>query len=215
MIGDGEFLANGVWFTITEHTARPWNGGSGLILDRDGVLVDEVGYLHRPQDVRLLNGAAAFVRKANDHQIPIAVVTNQAGISREYFGWPEFLETQRELDRQLGAQGAFVDAVFACPFHPDHTADWSSDHAYWRKPGVGMLELAADKLEMNLSKSWLVGDTASDIGAAFNAGMAGAVHVETGHGREHRTQAQAFVRDGFKLIELADLVEATQIFDRF
>jgi D-glycero-D-manno-heptose 1,7-bisphosphate phosphatase len=210
----GEFLANGVWFTITEQAARPSAARPGLILDRDGVLLKEVGYLHRPQDVQLLDGAAAFVREANDRQIPIAVITNQAGISREHFGWPEFLDTQQELTRQLDALGAIIDTVIACPFHPDHTPDWSTDHAYWRKPGIGMLELAAEHLNLNLPASWLVGDTASDIGAAISAGMAGAVHVETGHGREHRTKVQTFVQPGFNLLEMVDIAEARQIFER-
>lgn len=215
MTGDGEFLANGVWFSAASPGTMFSGTRAGLILDRDGVLVDEVGYLHQPQDVRLLDGAADFVRAANARQIPVAVVTNQSGISREYFGWPDFFETQREIGRHLGAQGATIDAVIACPFHPDHTPDWSTDHAYWRKPGVGMLELAAEHLNLNLSKSWLLGDTASDIGAACNARLAGAVHVKTGHGRTQQVSVAKIPRDGTELIEAEDIAQAIEILERF
>jgi len=215
MEGDGEFLANGVWCWLSPALKRSSTPRAGLLLDRDGVLVHEVGYLHRPVDVRLHDGAARLIATANARNIPVAVVTNQAGIAREYFGWPEFLETQREIARQLALERAVVDAVIACPFHPDHTPEWSDDHAYWRKPGCGMLELAARELDLDPGRSWLVGDNSSDIAAARRAGLAGAVHIETGHGKEFRAQALELATDDFRVFGLPDIAEAIKIFQQY
>ncbi len=162
----------GIW--LQAHTGPRPAPGPGLFLDRDGVIVDDTGFLADPDDVELLPGAAESIVEANRCGVPVAVVTNQSGIARQLFGWAEFARVEREIVRRLADVGARVDAVVACPFHPDFTPNYGADQSHWRKPGPGLVLAAARLLNIEVGKSWLVGDQARDIEAARNAGLAGA-----------------------------------------
>lgn len=179
-------------------------GGPALFLDRDGVVVEEVNYLHRPKDTRVLDGATELIAAANDLAIPVVIVSNQAGIGRGYYGWEDFTAVQHTIDAAIAP--AAIDAVFACPFHADGKPPYDvADHPD-RKPNPGMLLRAERLLGVDLSQSWFVGDTAADVEAAARAGLAGAVHLLTGHGeREREAVLAAGRRDGFSLRCIEDL----------
>lgn len=163
----------------------------GLILDRDGVIVELVGFLHRPEDVRLIDGVGPVIASFNRAGVPVVVATNQSGIGRGLFGWRDFERTQAEVDRQLAAEGGAIDAVAACPCHPEAEAPYRHpDHPH-RKPNAGMLRELARVACLDLARSWLVGDHLSDVEAAGRAGLRGAVHVMTGHGAGHRPTVRA------------------------
>jgi D-glycero-D-manno-heptose 1,7-bisphosphate phosphatase len=179
-----------------------------LFLDRDGVVVEEVEYLHRVDDLRLLPGAAELVKRARKARLAVVFVSNQSGIDRGLYGWDAYDDIETEIDRRLAAAGANVDARAACGFHPEFTPGWDGHHAHWRKPGPGMLELAADRLALDLGRSWLVGDMATDVRAARAAGLAGCVHVLTGHGAAHRAGALAEAAEGFEVLAADDLAGA-------
>ncbi len=115
-------------------------------------------------------------------------MTNQAGIGRGYYGWSEFGIVQDAILAALSAEGARIDAVYACPHHPNGQGTFlHADHP-GRKPNPGMLLQAATDLSLDLGKSWLVGDKLSDIEAAERAGLEGALHVITGHGAAERQE---------------------------
>ena len=133
---------DGVWC----QQIRSVSGGlrPALFLDRDGVIVEEVNYLHRVEDMRLTTNAAVVIRAANIHGLPVIVVTNQSGVGRCNYGWAEFEVVQTAMLDALATENAFIDAVFACPFHGGGEAPWNiADHPD-RKPGPGMLLRAAD-----------------------------------------------------------------------
>lgn len=153
-----------------------------LFLDRDGVIVEEVLYLHRVEDVTLLPGAPEAIAAANQRGWLVVVVTNQAGIAHGYYGWKEFEEVQDAILAGLGRRGARLDAVLACPHHPSHPA---------RKPQPGMFLRAAEALNIDLPHSWMVGDKSSDLLAGRAAGLKGGILVMTGHGPAHREAATA------------------------
>ena len=205
----GEITSAGVWISETIQETRGTR--AALFLDRDGVLVKETHYLSRTEDVALEDGACALLAWAREQGLAAVVVTNQAGIARNYFGWTEFEAVQSEIARQLAAQGCAVDLVLACPFHPEHTPGYAAQQAHWRKPGPGMLLHAASILAVDLSASWMIGDNDTDIGAARNAGLAGAIHVMTGHGAETRGAALALADASFTVISVLGLVEAKEI----
>ncbi len=173
--------AEGIWCEIlragTARAARP-----GLFLDRDGVIVEEVNYLSRPEDARLIPGAAAVVAAANRRDVPVILVTNQSGIGRGYYGWDSFAAVQQVILTLLAEAGAAVDAVYACPYHADGVEPYRHPDHPARKPNPGMMLRAAAGLRLDLARSWVVGDRANDLDAARRAGMAGGVHVLTGHG---------------------------------
>lgn len=178
-------------FGVAGVTPRP-----GLFLDRDGVIVEEVGYLSRPENLRLIPGAALAIVRARNAGYAVSIVTNQSGIGRRYFGWPEYEAVESRLIEALAREGASVDMILACPFHPDGVPPYDSDHP-WRKPNPGMLQAAAEQINVDLATSIMVGDKASDIEAARSAGLRSAVHVLTGHGRQERFAAMALATPDF------------------
>jgi D-glycero-D-manno-heptose 1,7-bisphosphate phosphatase len=173
--------ADGIWAQVL----RPFSGRGrrpALFLDRDGVVLVEIGYLHTARETELIPGAAAVIARANACAVPVVLVTNQSGIGRGYFGWEEFAAVQDRTIELLAAEGASLDAVYACPHHPMATPPYDhADHPA-RKPNPGMLDRAAAALEIDLSRSWIVGDHTGDLEAGRNAGLAGGLHVLTGHG---------------------------------
>lgn len=159
---------------------------AALFLDRDGVIVEDPGYLCRPADTILIPGAAEVIGRANRRGIPVIEVTNQAGIGLGYYGWDQFLEVEDALAVELARAGAAINAVFACPFHPDGIVPWAHPAHPARKPRPGMLLAAKRFLNVDLGSSWMVGDKQGDLLAAHNAGLRGGLHVLTGHGAKHR-----------------------------
>lgn len=182
--------AEGVWCAASGDLA--WTRGrAALFLDRDGVIVEEVDYLHRVEDLVLLPGAAELIAQANCRGIPVAMVTNQAGIGRGYFGWDAFHTVQAELYRRLESAGARVDLTLACPHYPEHPD---------RKPNPGMFQKAARIAGLDLARSWAVGDKASDLEAARAAGLAGGVLLLTGHGPQHQARAAGIGTPAFRVL---------------
>jgi D-glycero-D-manno-heptose 1,7-bisphosphate phosphatase len=183
-----------LWREILPRAVR---GRPALFLDRDGVVVVETDYLCRREDVALIPGAAEVVTAANRSGIAVVIVTNQAGIGRGKFGWAEFASVQETIASALAVRGAHWDAVYACPHHPDANGVFAHPDHPARKPNPGMILRAAADLAIDLPRSWLVGDKASDIEAARRAGLAGALHVATGYGLTQRADAMALATARF------------------
>ena len=188
--------AQGVWCEILRQPAR---GRPALFLDRDGAVVDETGYLHRIEDIRIIPGAGEVIAAANRRNVPVIMVTNQSGIGRGYYGWPEFKSIQDAIVASLSADGATIDAVYACAHHPQAEGALAHPNHPARKPNPGMLLQAAVDLALDLKSSWLVGDKADDIEAAKRAGIAGALHIATGYGAAERQHAAKLAGPNFHL----------------
>jgi len=154
-------------------------------LDRDGTLIEDPGYLHRPEDVRLLPGAAGAVGRLNAAGYAVVVVTNQSGIARGRYDVAAYEAVQRRLADLLAGAGARLDGAYYCPHHPDYTGP-----CVCRKPGVRLFEDAARALGIDLRRSWFVGDKVSDVVPAHALGGQG-ILVATGDGRAHAAAARA------------------------
>lgn len=195
------------WFERDE--AR--RGVPCLFLDRDGVVVAEVNYLHRAADVSLLDGAAALIGAARRAGWCVGLVTNQAGIGRGYYDWAAFFAVQHEIALRLGLGPEPFDFVAACGSHPDAADPFHrvGNHS-WRKPNAGMLRMAAGALDLDLAASVLVGDQVSDLQAGAAARVGRLIHVETGHGPRERAAVEAFAETPGHppLDRVRDLVEA-------
>ena len=152
-----------------------------VFLDRDGTLNEEVGYLSRPEELRLLPGAAAAVAQLNAKGIPVVVVTNQSGIGRGYYGWQDFAAVMSRMGTLLALENAHVDAVYAAPHHPEGRGDYAVPDHPDRKPNPGMLQRAAEEHGLDLGRSWMVGDKAIDVEAGRRAGCRTCL-VRTGYG---------------------------------
>ena len=160
-----------------------------LLPDRDGVIVEEVNYLSRPKDVRLTPGNAKLISCARSHNAAIAVVTNQAGLARGLFNWDQYHAVARKIDELLLAEGSHVDVTVACPFHPETTPGYAEAQAFWRKPGPRLLHLLERRFNIDMGRSWMIGDYVTEIAAAKTAGTGGAIHVLTGHAARYREKA--------------------------
>jgi len=168
-----------------------------LFLDRDGVIVEERIYLSDPRDVKLLPGIVELIRAARALNMPVVEITNQAGIAHGHFTWSDFVRVENELTRILDEHGVAVDAVLACPYHPQGRPPYKKPDHPWRKPNPGMLLEAGRLLNLNLKSSVLVGDKVADLEAARNARLACGIQVLTGHGKEHTSACAALNSNEF------------------
>jgi D-glycero-D-manno-heptose 1,7-bisphosphate phosphatase len=137
-----------------------------VFLDRDGTIIEDAGYLRDPGQVRLLPGAASAIRRLNTTGWLVLVVTNQSGIARGLLSEEDYLRSERRLDELLAQAGAHVDAHYWCPHLPDVTGPCEC-----RKPGTLLYRRAAERFDIDLARSWWVGDRARDVlpAAAFGA----------------------------------------------
>ena len=142
-----------------------------LFLDRDGVVNEEVGYLYRAEEVRFVDGIFSLCRTAAGLGYRLIVVTNQAGIARGYYSEADFEVLMEFMRGELHAEGVELDAVYYCPFHPEHGVGRYKQEHEDRKPGTGMLRRGAREFGVELNESVLVGDRCSDVGAANAAGL--------------------------------------------
>ncbi|MCX7816203.1 MAG: D-glycero-beta-D-manno-heptose 1,7-bisphosphate 7-phosphatase [Syntrophales bacterium] len=150
-----------------------------VFLDRDGTLNEEVGYLDSMEKLRILPGAIEAVRLLNRHDLLTIVVTNQSGIARGYFD-ETFVNALHEKIRQMFlAEGAILNAFYYCPHHPEGSGKYQM-RCSCRKPEPGLLETAAKEWEIDLSRSWMIGDMLKDILAGKRAGCKG-ILVKTGN----------------------------------
>lgn len=154
-----------------------------VFLDRDGTINEEVNYLGDPAQLKLTPGAAKAIHLLNSHNIPVIVVTNQAGIARGYFNEAQMHLVHQALDLMLAPVNAKIDAYYFCPHHPTAGIGKYKTNCACRKPEPGMLHQAAQDLHLDLSKSYLVGDKLTDIQAGNHAGCQ-TVLVKTGYGTE-------------------------------
>lgn len=152
-----------------------------IFFDRDGTLIEERHYLSDPSQVALIAGAAEAVRLARQAGYLAVVLTNQSGVGRGYFTMKDVEAVHRRMMDLFAADGAFFDAIYVCPHAP-------GDNCPCRKPRAGLVELAARELQIDLPRSWMIGDKAADIELAKNARLR-AARVLTGYGQAGAAQA--------------------------
>lgn len=175
------------WYKLGRRVFPP--GMPALFLDRDGVLIEDVNYIKSANRVRVLEGAAETIRAFRRAGYIIVVVTNQSGVARGYLNHRQYWEIEDRIYSLLGEDTP--DATFACPFHPEGRPPFNIDHG-WRKPSPGMFLTAAKLLDIDLSRSIMVGDRLSDLQAGRAAGVADIFHVLTGHGESERPAVQNY-----------------------
>jgi len=141
-----------------------------VFFDRDGTLVHDPGYLNHPDQVQLLDGAAEAVRDLRLLGYRIVIVTNQSGVARGIVTEEMLEKIHARLRALLGLKGASLDGIYYCPYHPEGTIEEYSKESDLRKPKPGMLLAAARELDIDLTRSWAVGDSDRDTEAGRAAG---------------------------------------------
>ena len=170
-----------------------------VFLDRDGTIVEDPGFLHEPEKVQLLPGAAEAIRRLNEAGYRVVIVTNQSGIARRRYTVADYEAVQERLGALLAAHGARFDGAYFCPHHP-----LLSGPCECRKPGLKLFRDAQAAFDIDFSRSWWVGDRLSDVQPARLLGGEG-ILVVTGEGNLHQGQARAI---GVTVV--ADLAEAVE-----
>ena len=154
-----------------------------IFLDRDGTINEYCGFVRRPEELKLMDGTAEAIRRINSSEYLCIVVTNQPVIARGECSFADVEEINAKLETELGKKGAYIDDIFYCPHHPDkgfegEVPELKTD-CDCRKPKTGLLKRAAERYNIDLNSSYMIGDMTMDIQCGKNGGLA-TVLVETG-----------------------------------
>jgi histidinol-phosphate phosphatase family protein len=164
-----------------------------VFLDRDGTINEQVTYVSRPEQLKLIPGSAEAIRNLREAGYRVVVITNQPVVARGDCTEAELLRIHDHMEMELGSSGAFIDGIYACPHHPD--GGFAGERAELkvacecRKPGDGMVRQAVRELNLDLAGSWFIGDRTGDLQTAYNCGIR-SVLLRTGSGgRDRRYEA--------------------------
>lgn len=159
--------------------------GGAVLLDRDGVVSLQTAFVNEPSDLTLIDGAAKAIARLNAAGWPVAIITNQGGIAMGYLTEDMLRTIHDRMESLLSEEGAHVDAIFYCAHHEQAKLPQYKTDCHCRKPNIGMLEQARDKLGIDLHKSVVVGDRTTDILAGIRAGCS-TILVQTGSAGKDR-----------------------------
>jgi D-glycero-D-manno-heptose 1,7-bisphosphate phosphatase len=154
-----------------------------VFLDRDGTLIEEVGYLDRRDRVQLYPWSVDAIRALNQARIPVVMITNQSGVARGFFTEAVVDDVHRHIADRLAAGGAHLDAYYYCPHHRDGSVPQFAVACDCRKPGRGLVDRAVGELGVDPRQSFTIGDRWLDVALARTIGGKG-VLVRTGYGAD-------------------------------
>ncbi len=180
-------------------------GRPAVFLDRDGTIVREVEYMRSPKQLRLLRGTGEAIRRLNEAGLAVVVATNQSGIARGLLAEEDLEAIHAELRRRLANRGASLDAIYYCPHHPQGARVEYRRRCRCRKPAPGMLRRAAKELDLDLQRSFAVGDSNRDLDAGRRVGCR-TVLVRTGYGRETEAGWRGAARADYAAADIRDAV---------
>ena len=155
---------------------------TAVFLDRDGTINEEVGYLDSLDKFKVIPSAYEAIRLINESGMRVVVISNQAGVARGFFTEDFVKITHEHLESVLRKKGAYIDNFYYCPHHPTEGIEPYRQVCNCRKPASGMLLQAAQDFNIDLTRSYLVGDRFNDIEAGKKIGVRG-ILVKTGFGQ--------------------------------
>ena len=176
--------------TVTDRLVtrtRGTSGRPGILLDRDGTIIIDHGYVGSTDKVDFIDGAAEAIASFNRAGIPVAVVTNQAGVARGFYSLDDVRDVHQHMAEHLARYEAHIDLFLFCPYHPDGVVEAFARASDDRKPRPGMARAASIALGLDLTVSWVVGDRLEDVGLAQEVG-ASAIYL----GPENLEQPQVW-----------------------
>lgn len=153
-----------------------------VFLDRDGTINEEMGYINHITRFRLLPRAPEAIKMLNDAGLKVVVISNQSGAARGYFPEKLISEVNDRMIDLLQRQGASIDGIYYCPHHRDAVVSAYKVDCDCRKPKISLISRSARDLDIDVSRSYVIGDRLLDTKLAENAGAKG-VLVLTGYGR--------------------------------
>lgn len=177
-----------------------------VFLDRDGTINRDFGYLSDPRKLYIYSNAGKAIKLLSNAGFKVMIVTNQSGIGRGQVKKYELKNINRRLKGLLAKDGAKIDAIYICPHHPDENCDC-------RKPRPALIKKAAREFNLNLSRSYIIGDKLSDVETKEKAGLSEGILVLTGLGRRSLREAK---KTKFKLGPVCrDILSAAKLICKF
>jgi D-glycero-D-manno-heptose 1,7-bisphosphate phosphatase len=172
-MGKDDFEAGGIVHEVCSQCAMShadWIMNKAVFLDRDGTINEEVGYLTSLEMLRLIPGVGAAIKRLNQAGFKVVVVTNQAGVARGYFTESLVKEANARLEQMLLDTGAKLDGIYYCPHHPTEGNSPYTVACDCRKPKIGLMNRAAQDIDIDIKNSYMVGDKWSDVELGQRAG---------------------------------------------
>lgn len=152
-----------------------------VFIDRDGTINEQMGYINHVSRFQILPGVPQAIRTLNRHGFLVLVVSNQSGVARGYYPLDLVETIHRLMVSRIKEKRGNIDGIFFCPHHPAGSVPGFSYDCDCRKPKTGLIEQACESFEIDLQRSFVVGDMCTDIELAHRAGLKG-VLVKTGYG---------------------------------
>ena len=151
-----------------------------VFLDRDGTIIEDVGYLDECSKIKFLPKVSEAIKLLNKNGFKVIITTNQAGVARGYFTEQTVEEINRYIQESLVKQGAIIDKTYYCPHHIEGIIKQYSKECHCRKPNPGMMEKAAREFDIDLKGSFVIGDKITDIEAGYRGGCRTVLLVDKG-----------------------------------
>jgi D-glycero-D-manno-heptose 1,7-bisphosphate phosphatase len=171
-----------------------------VFLDRDGTLIVEKNYLHKPEEVELFPGAGAALKKLADAGFKLIIVTNQSGIGRGYYTLADAERVNARVAAELAGDGVRIEKFYIAPEAPEQPSRG-------RKPSPQFLFDARDEFDLNLAQSFIVGDKLIDLECGWNAGVKKSILVRTGYGAEEERKSPEMVSRAIAVNDLSGAAE--------
>jgi len=156
-----------------------------VFLDRDGTIIEDVGYLNNPNDIKFIPGSIEAIKQLNKTGYKVIVITNQSGVARGLIAEDMLQTIDKTMQKHILSGGAHLDAIYYCPHHPEHGVYPYKQACECRKPHPGLIKRARRDLNIDLSQAFMIGDKVSDIEAGKRAGTK-TIFVTTGRGPEEK-----------------------------
>ena len=171
-----------------------------VFLDRDGTIIEEKEYLHRPEDVVMIAGAGAALQRLQEAGFKLFLVTNQSGVGRGYFTLGDVKQVHERLTKELATAGVRLEKIYIAPEAPN-------EPSRGRKPSPQFLLDARDEFGVDLAQSYLIGDKLIDLECGWNAGVKKCLLVRTGYGAEVEQTSANKLRRAVVVDDLAAAVK--------
>ncbi len=157
-----------------------------IFLDRDDTLIEDLGYINHPDQVKLLDGVDKSLIELKAMGYKLIVVSNQSGVARGIVSEEVLGEIHDRLKQLLAEKGAPLDRIYYCPYHPDGVIEKYRKESDWRKPKPGMLLAAAKEMDIDLTQSWMIGNSVRDVEAGLQAGCKTILTNDVSHSEQHK-----------------------------
>lgn len=163
---------------------------AAVFLDRDGTIIEDTDYISSPAQIKFIPGAVEAVKMLKNAGYKIIIISNQSGVARGLITEDMLQTIDKLIHRTILNGGGHVDGSYYCPHHPEHGVYPYKQSCECRKPHTGLIKRAVKEHDIDLSKSFMVGDHSTDIETARRAGIP-SVFVMTGHGKEEKEKLKS------------------------